>query len=159
MFASSRLSGKSPPRKGPTSVIAYVLLPVIETGGERVKEAVRDPMSHDKQLGGFKLRALQQKQRLDQALNAKEFALLAGVSYAIAREWLHTPGFPTLSGLVFWQDFVLWRRLQTGLQAVTSNISTSADVPVAHPQSGNGKIIRSNGHWPERAAPFALKAS
>jgi len=64
-------------------------------------------MSHDKQLSGISVRALHKKQQLDQALNAKEFAILAGVSYSTAREWLHLPGFPALGGLVFWQDFVV----------------------------------------------------
>jgi hypothetical protein len=105
-------------------------------------------MSHDKQLSGFKLRELQRKQRLDQALNAKEFALLAGVSYSTAREWLHMPGFPTLGGLVFWQDFVLWRRLQTGLETLSSIHSATSTVPGTHPR--NHETVLGNGHWPER---------
>lgn len=110
-------------------------------------------MSHDKQLSGISFRGLQKKQQLDQALNAKEFAILAGVSYSTAREWLHMPGFPAICGLVFWQDFVLWRRLQTGLDAISSLLPTSSIVPAAHPH--NGKRFQSNwnrnGHWQERA--------
>jgi hypothetical protein len=50
-----------------------------------------------------------EKRRLDQALNAKEFALCAGVSYSRAREWFDIPGFQVFRGVVFWQDFVRWR--------------------------------------------------
>ena len=50
------------------------------------------------------------KRRLGQALNAKEFAVLAGVSYSAAREWFRLPGFPVFRGVVFWQDFTDWRR-------------------------------------------------
>ena len=107
-------------------------------------------MSNDKQLSGISLRAVEQKRRLDQALTTKEFAVLAGVSYATAREWLHMLGFPALSGLVFWRDFVLWRCWRTGLEASPSIHSTPSLVPAARPQNGNGKIVRS-GHWFKRA--------
>jgi hypothetical protein len=49
---------------------------------------------------------------LDQALNAKEFAVCAGVSYSTARGWFHLAGFPAFHGVIFWQDFVQWRRSQ-----------------------------------------------
>lgn len=64
---------------------------------------------HDKQLQGIALNAVLEKRRLDQALNAKEFAVCAGVSYSMARSWFHLPGFPVFHGVVFWQDFVQWR--------------------------------------------------
>ena len=107
-------------------------------------------MSHEKQLRGFSLRALHRKQQLDQALNAKEFALLAGVSYTTAREWLHLPGFPTFCGVVFWQDFVLWRRLHTGSEARSGAVSNSSAVPVANPRH-NG-TVPTNRRWPGRSA-------
>ena len=69
----------------------------------------------DKQLSNIKLAEVRQKQQFDQALNAKEFAVLAGISYATARQWFHRQGFPALQGLVFWQDFVTWRQRQHGL--------------------------------------------
>ena len=69
----------------------------------------------DKQLSNIKLAEVRQKQQFDQALNAKEFAVLAGISYATARQWFHRQGFPALQGLVFWQDFVAWRQRQHGL--------------------------------------------
>jgi hypothetical protein len=71
------------------------------------------PHNHDKQLHGITLEAVMEKRRLDQALNAKEFAVCAGVSYSTARSWFHLPGFPVFHGVVFWQDFVQWRTHQT----------------------------------------------
>ena len=72
-------------------------------------------MPQDKQLGGVRLDDVLERRRLDQALNAKEFAVLAGISYSTAREWFRAPGFPVMRGFVFWADFVEWRRAQTGL--------------------------------------------
>jgi hypothetical protein len=72
-------------------------------------------MSQDKQLRGVTLDAVVEKRRLDQALNAKEFAVLAGISYSSALEWFRVPGFPVFRGFVFWQDFTEWRRVQAGL--------------------------------------------
>ncbi len=46
-----------------------------------------------------------QEVRLDQVLNAKEFAVLAGISYSMAREWFRFPGFPVFRGVAFWGDF------------------------------------------------------
>ena len=82
-------------------------------------------MPRDKQLRGIKLQDVLQKRRLDQALNAKEFAVLAGISYSTAREWFHLPGFPVIQGVVFWGDFVHWRRTQTGLLEPKENVSQS----------------------------------
>ncbi len=67
------------------------------------------PQNHDKQLDGITLESVLEKRRLDQALNAKEFAVCAGVSYSTARSWFHLAGFPVFHGVVFWQDFVHWR--------------------------------------------------
>ena len=72
-------------------------------------------MTQDKQLRGVALDAVVEKRRLDQALNAKEFAVLAGISYSSALEWFRVPGFPVFRGFVFWQDFTEWRRAQAGL--------------------------------------------
>jgi hypothetical protein len=72
-------------------------------------------MTQDKQLRGVTLEAVVEKRRLDQALNAKEFAVLAGISYSSALEWFRVPGFPVFRGFVFWQDFADWRRGQSGL--------------------------------------------
>jgi len=67
----------------------------------------------DKQLRGISLESVLEKRRLDQALNAKEFAVCAGVSYSTARCWFHLAGFPAIRGVIFWQDFVQWRAGQT----------------------------------------------
>ena len=69
-------------------------------------------MANDLQLQSVRLEAVLEKRRLDQALNAKEFAVLAGISYSTAREWFRLPGFPVLRGVVFRGDFVeCWLRL------------------------------------------------
>ena len=77
---------------------------------------LKGTMSSDTQLQTVNLAAALEKRRLDQALNAKEFAVVAGISYSTAREWFRLPGFPVLRGVVFWGDFVEWRRAETGLQ-------------------------------------------
>jgi hypothetical protein len=66
----------------------------------------------DKQLCDINLADVLEKRELDQALNAKEFAVLAGISYSVAREWFNMKGFPRVQGVVFWQDFVAWRNAQ-----------------------------------------------
>ncbi len=71
-------------------------------------------MPKDKQLNGTSLTNVLRKRTLDQALNAKEFAVAAGISYSAARQWFRLPGFPLLNGVVFWTDFVRWRRTQAG---------------------------------------------
>lgn len=83
-------------------------------------------MPHDKQLRGIKLADVLQRRRLDQALNVKEFAVLAGICYSTAREWFRLPGFPVVQGVVFWEDFVQWRRRQTGLSAPKDSASQQA---------------------------------
>ena len=74
-------------------------------------------MQQDKQLRSIKLKNVLEKRRLDQALNAKEFAIAAGISYSTAREWFRLPGFPTFRGVIFWQDFVEWRTSQNGFHS------------------------------------------
>jgi len=70
----------------------------------------------DKQLRGISLESVLKKRHLDQALNAKEFAVCASVSYSTARNWFRLPSFPCCRGVVFWQDFVQWRGSQNGFQ-------------------------------------------
>lgn len=77
------------------------------------------PMSRDSQLQSVSLETVLEKRRLDQALNAKEFAVLAGISYSTTREWFRLPGFPVLRGVVFWGDFVEWRRSEVRLNQPT----------------------------------------
>jgi hypothetical protein len=89
-------------------------------------------MTQDKQLHQVSLDRVVEKRRLGQALNAKEFAVLAGVSYSAAREWFRLPGFPVFCGVVFWQDFTDWRRARARLEEGRVE-STPA---VSHPESG-----------------------
>lgn len=101
----------------------------------------------DKQLRKISLAAVLEKRRLDQALNAKEFAVCAGVSYSTARSWFRLPGFPAFRGVVFWQDFVQWRTGQNGRQS-------SSRIP---PQRNGGEIVNAR-HLPPRAAQLLLEA-
>jgi hypothetical protein len=71
--------------------------------------------THDKRLQGIVLESVLEKRRLGQALNAKEFAVCAGISYSTARAWFRLPGFPAFHGVIFWTDFDLWRLHQAGL--------------------------------------------
>ena len=107
-------------------------------------------VTSDKQLKGIKLQAVRMKRDADQALNIKEFAVLAGVSYSVAREWFHLPGFPAVLGKVFWGDFVLWRRTQNSARSLHS--LGPAD------KSENGRVefglnpAKAPHQWPPRAA-------
>jgi hypothetical protein len=107
-----------------------------------------DPKSatlQDKQLQGISLESVLEKRHLDQALNAKEFAVCAGVSYSTARSWFHLPGFPVFHGVIFWQDFVQWR----------TNHNGATDTPERPPQPAGGHTT--NG-LPPRAASILLEA-
>jgi hypothetical protein len=84
-------------------------------------------MRDDKQLHGIQLNDVLKKRRLDQALNAKEFAVLAGISYSTAREWFHAPGFPVFRGVVFWQDFAQWRTGRNNIKGQGEKIAQSND--------------------------------
>lgn len=95
-------------------------------------------MTQDKQLRNVVLEHVVEKRRLDQALNTKEFAVLAGVSYSCARAWFRQPGFPAISGMVFWQDFVQWRNAKTGLQNVEA-VTRKMDCPP--PVSGKPSVM------------------
>ncbi len=101
--------------------------------------------NQDKQLQGVALEAVLEKRRLDQALNVKEFAVCAGVSYSTARSWFHLPGFPAFQGVVFWQDFVHWRTSQNG-------VSSDPDSP---PHNAEEAAILPS-HLPPRAAHILL---
>ena len=107
-------------------------------------------MSRDTQLQGVRLEAVLEKRRLDQALNTKEFAVLAGISYSSAREWFRSPGFPVLRGVVFWGDFVEWRRGETGLDQMKS-VLPAAPQPL---QVANKPL-----NLPPRAARILCEAS
>ncbi len=101
--------------------------------------------SQDKQLQGIALESVMEKRRLDQALNAKEFAVCAGVSYSTARCWFHLPGFPAFHGVIFWQDFVQWRADQNGLK--------NPSLP-----QRDGNTITATSNLPPRAAQILFDA-
>lgn len=110
-------------------------------------------MKTDKQLCDIKLADVLEKRRLDQALNIKEFAVLAGVSYSVAREWFNTKGFPRVQGVVFWQDFVQWRNFQNGRNYSSQNSSP----PIASKNLAEFKHPNTAG-LPPRAARILLDA-
>jgi len=90
--------------------------------GGMMKPSQKKPVtakSRDKQLAGVSLELVLEKRRLDQALNAKEFAVCAGVSYSTARDWFRLPGFPVFHGVIFWQDFVAWRAARNACPVAT----------------------------------------
>ena len=109
-------------------------------------------MPQDKQLRGVNLDDVLEKRRLDQALNAKEFAVLAGISYSTAREWFRLPDFPVFRGVVFWGDFVEWRRNQMGLNKSTTGLPRSANGTNGE-SDGEGRLV-----LPARAARILADA-
>lgn len=109
-------------------------------------------MTRDKQLVHVNYDQVAEKRRLDQALNAKEFAVLAGISYSTARSWFRQPGFPAIRGYVFWQDFVQWRTAKNALQ--TANEPAPLPAKLQSPERVNrlmqysprvAKILRDAG--------------
>jgi len=110
-------------------------------------------MTRDKQLRGIKLKDVLEKRRLDEALNAKEFAVLAGVSYSTAREWFQLSGFPRVQGVVFWQDFVQWRNAQNG----GKNPFKNSPNQIAPTHSAEIKRPSTSG-LPPRAAQILLES-
>jgi hypothetical protein len=87
-------------------------------------------MPQDKQLRSIKLKDVLEKRRLDQALNAKEFAVAAGISYSTAREWFRLPGFPVFRGVIFWQDFARWRTNHNGFKPLSGSTSNGDDAAI-----------------------------
>jgi hypothetical protein len=109
--------------------------------------ATPSAQNRDKQLHGITLESVLEKRRLDQALNAKEFAVCAGVSYSTARGWFRLPGFPCFRGVIFWQDFAAWRTGQNG-------VKPQAAAPAPRNVS---EIVGTHG-LPARAARILLEA-
>lgn len=108
-------------------------------------------MARDRQLKGIRLTDVLEKRRLDQALNAKEFAVLAGVSYSTAREWFHIPGFPLTRGVIFWSDFVRWRASQHFPNDGTDQRSSRDRIE-------NGQPPAAVNNLPSRAARILVEA-
>ena len=110
-------------------------------------------MTNDKQLRGIKLTDVLEKRRLGQALNIKEFAVLAGISYSVARDWFQMKGFPRFEGVVFWQDFVEWRNNRNGGTALLNG----SHHPAASAPGPETKRASTSG-LPPRAAQILLEA-
>ena len=110
-------------------------------------------MTKDKQLREIKLADVLEKRRLGQALNIKEFAVLAGISYSVARDWFQMKGFPRLGGVVFWQDFVEWRNGRNGEKASFKN----SPPPAASTVTLETKRPSASG-LPPRAAQILLES-
>jgi len=83
-----------------------------------------------------------EKRRLDQALNVKEFAVCAGVSYSTARGWFHLAGFPAFRGVVFWQDFVQWRTGRNHFKEPGEQIAPNDDNAVSNLPPRAEQILR-----------------
>jgi hypothetical protein len=79
----------------------------------------------------------------------QEFAVLAGVSYSPAREWLHMPGFPAVGGMVFWGDFVIWRRNHNLPKASRASERAEAGNGSGELRAASLKVAH---QWPARAA-------
>jgi hypothetical protein len=105
-------------------------------------------MTHDRQLSGITIQGVRHKRDLDQALNIKEFAVLAGISYSVAREWFRLPGFPQVLGKVFWGDFVLWRRTRNCAERDLNSSPSRQAEPVGSRSAANNSVPL----WPARAA-------
>src|ERR1022692_2086850 len=101
------------------------LLSSIDTGYTVESNVMTSRHTEDKQLQAITLESVLDKRRLDQALNAKEFAVCAGVSYSTARSWFHLPGFPAIRGVIFWQDFVAWRTARNACPVAPPQSSTA----------------------------------
>lgn len=110
-------------------------------------------MASDRQLKGVKLKAVLQKRQLDQALNAKEFAVAAGISYTAARQWFRIPGFPIVNRVVFWADFVQWRRAETAGSGSRQSFMHEAK------QNENTSLSKSGMSLPARATRILHEAA
>lgn len=110
-------------------------------------------MTKDKQLRGIKLGHVLEKRRLGQALNIKEFAVLTGISYSVARDWFQMQGFPRLEGVVFWQDFVAWRNDRNGGSAPVRNLQEKAPLDAV----SNTTAVSPSG-LPSRAARILVES-
>lgn len=63
-----------------------------------------------------------------EALTLKELAVVIGMSYGAVRSW----PLPLLKGKIFMDDFVIWRRRQSGLE-------TASAVSMSLARQGAGK--------------------
>jgi hypothetical protein len=85
----------------------------------------------EKQLAGLSPREVERKRQRDQALNAKELAVLVDVSYPIVLGWFRLPRFPAVGNFVFYSDFVHWRRTRLEDAAGAKESKAAEPVPPA----------------------------
>lgn len=74
----------------------------------------------EKQLKAITKESVLEKAARNEALTLKELAVLTGYGYSLVRSW-QNQGLPVLSGRVFPDDFVIWRRGRSGLQSGSDN--------------------------------------
>jgi hypothetical protein len=72
-------------------------------------------MSREKQLQGIDRRKVVAKVARGESITLKELAVYCGQSYSPVRAW-QDQGLPLLSGKIFIEDFVIWRRRKMGLE-------------------------------------------
>lgn len=104
----------------------------------------------DKQLRHIAIEDVLEKRRLDQAMTAKEFAVLAGICYSTALDWFRSPGFPLFRGRVFWSEFAAWRGRQVN-QYVLPRVHSAQD-------EGRGPIQAGHLRLPPQAAQILIDA-
>jgi hypothetical protein len=85
-------------------------------------------------------------------LNVKEFAVAAGISYSVAREWFRLPGFPVFQGVLFWKDFEFWRAAQTRLPAASEHYSKN------FPGDEQNDFLKNKHNLPPRALKILREA-
>jgi hypothetical protein len=72
----------------------------------------------EKRLANIDKADVLERKKNDEGLSTKELAVACGVCYKVARAWWLAPGFPAVDGVVvFWSDFVIWRRRRVGLES------------------------------------------
>lgn len=76
----------------------------------------------EKQLLTVQQEEARAKAARGEGLTLKELAVVTGMSYGAVRSW----DVPTLSGKVFYDDFVLWRRRQSGLELSPAAVASLA---------------------------------
>jgi hypothetical protein len=82
-------------------------------------------MSREKQLQGIDRRKVVAKVTRGESINLKELAVYCDQGYSVVRSW-QDQGLPLLSGKIFIEDFVIWRRRKTGLESVPATAGRRA---------------------------------
>lgn len=77
-------------------------------------------MKREKQLQGIDRAKVLAKVKRGESITLKELAVYCGQSYSPVRAW-QNQGLPLLSGKIFIEDFVIWRRRMTGLEFAPAN--------------------------------------